>query len=430
MGKISSLSKNSTITIFLRVLGAALVLSLQVLLARMLGVKEYGIYSYVISWISIISLIGTLGFDTTLARFVPVYIQQKQWSLFQGIVSYSFKLTLVYSVLVILFIAAVLLPSSGLSASNTTLLFALPLIALIVLTSVRIALLRSMKRYVAALFPETILKPLLFISLVVIYYIYGVSLSSKEAVILHILVAFVSFIVASIYLKKIVHNKIRYEEPVYKKKSWLLTSLPALIISGSVYIISQADIIMLGFLMDYSDSGIYASSARLAELSIFFMAAVNFVIAPMISESYHKGDIDDLKILVLKGTRISFIFSFLVSLFFLSYGKIFLNLFGEEFIFGYKALLILIFGHLVNAASGPVGLLLTLTGNQISAAKIMSVCVVINLLLNFLFIPEFGLVGAALSTMIATVFWNIVMLIKVYRVLGFSSFILGIRRFG
>ena len=91
--------------------------------------------------------------------------------------------------------------------------------------------------------------------------------------------------------------------------------------------------------------------------------------------------------------------SFLViSLFLLGFTQPILNLFGSDFIAARWVLLTLIVGKLINAFTGPVGYLLDLTGYQNQSALIRSCSTLVNVILNFIAIPLFGMLGAAIAT--------------------------------
>jgi len=92
-----------------------------------------------------------------------------------------------------------------------------------------------------------------------------------------------------------------------------------------------------------------------------------------------------------------------------------LSLFGADFVAGYPALIILTAGMIVNAAAGPVGLLLNMTGHQRLCAKIFGTSALINVVLNALLIPQLGIVGAALATAATMILWNLWLLIMVAR---------------
>ena len=92
------------------------------------------------------------------------------------------------------------------------------------------------------------------------------------------------------------------------------------------------------------------------------------------------------------------------------FGYVVLGIFVSDFTAGYVALLVLLAGQLINAVSGPVGYVMTMTGHQHRAARIIGVCAFVNIVLNAMLIPLFGMSGAASATAITTAMWNLMML--------------------
>jgi O-antigen/teichoic acid export membrane protein len=91
------------------------------------------------------------------------------------------------------------------------------------------------------------------------------------------------------------------------------------------------------------------------------------------------------------------------------WGQTILGWFGPEFTDAKNAFDILVVGQLVNALAGPVGYLLTMTGHQTQAARILGACAAANLVLNALLIPSFGGTGAAVATSVSMIAWNVSM---------------------
>ena len=75
----------------------------------------------------------------------------------------------------------------------------------------------------------------------------------------------------------------------------------------------------------------------------------------------------------------------------------FLLLFGKDFVQGGMALIILSLGQLINAATGPVGALLTMTGQERGAAVVLGAGATLNVLLSVILVPILGLLGAAIA---------------------------------
>jgi O-antigen/teichoic acid export membrane protein len=162
---------------------------------------------------------------------------------------------------------------------------------------------------------------------------------------------------------------------------------------------------------------------------VFAIGAVNAALAPMISALHASGKVKELQRVVTLAARGIAFFCVPAGLVLVFAGEPILGLFGAEFKAGYRALVILAGGQLVNALSGSVGLLTMMTGHQGRAVRVVAVCVLLNILLNAILIPRFGIAGAAAATAATTILSNLLLLVYVVRHLGINptAFTLGRR---
>jgi O-antigen/teichoic acid export membrane protein len=72
---------------------------------------------------------------------------------------------------------------------------------------------------------------------------------------------------------------------------------------------------------------------------------------------------------------------------------------------------------------GPVSYLTTLTGYQNLTARVFGVCALLNIMLNIVLIPHWGMVGAAITTTATTTVWNVWLYLLVKKHLGIRSFV-------
>jgi O-antigen/teichoic acid export membrane protein len=91
-----------------------------------------------------------------------------------------------------------------------------------------------------------------------------------------------------------------------------------------------------------------------------------------------------------------------------------LTVFGSGFSTGELVLAFFLLGQLLNAAVGPSGYLLLMTDHQYLVSLNQTTFGVLNLLLNYFFIIEFGMVGAAAATAAILGTLNIVRLFEVW----------------
>jgi O-antigen/teichoic acid export membrane protein len=87
------------------------------------------------------------------------------------------------------------------------------------------------------------------------------------------------------------------------------------------------------------------------------------------------------------------------------------------------ALIVLLLGQVINVISGPVGVILKMTHYQNALFLMILISIITNLVLNVIWIPKFGILGAASATAISIVIFNLLAIIFIRRKLNFYSFI-------
>ncbi len=130
---------------------------------------------------------------------------------------------------------------------------------------------------------------------------------------------------------------------------------------------------------------------------------------------------DRLQKVVTLATRMTFAANFFAGAFVVVFGGWVLGLFGQPFIVALPCLYIFIFGHVVSAMAGSVGLLLSMTGHHNEVALVTGISVVLNVALNLLLVPHYGIEGAAAATAISLVCWNIVLVFRARKLLGINT---------
>jgi O-antigen/teichoic acid export membrane protein len=104
-----------------------------------------------------------------------------------------------------------------------------------------------------------------------------------------------------------------------------------------------------------------------------------------------------------------------------------MRIFGPEFPEGASAFRVLLAGQFLAAATGLAGASLYMTGHHKAAAANMVCFAGLNVLLNGLLIPHFGMMGAAAATATAIIGMKLTNVILAYRRLGIVSFPLDLR---
>lgn len=421
--------KGASGTFALKVAGTGLSFVISVLLARLLGARGYGTYTYALAWIGLLSVPAIMGLDKLLIREVAAYQVRSARGLTRGLLRRSNQAVLLISLLIALGAAIVSWFLIDLT-NNFQLLLAfwisLLLLPLTALTRIRQAAMQGLRYVVSAQVPEMLLRPVLFIALIGgAYLLIGSRLNAPWIMALQAAAAGVAFLVGAVLLGRALPATVKTAPPDYKTKYWFYSALPLLLVGGMQVINAQTDMVMLGSIKGVEAAGVYRVATRGADLIAFVLVSVNTALAPTIATLYTAGEMQRLQRIVTRSTRVVFLLSLPLALGLIAFGNWFLLIFGQGFLQGDIALTVLSVGQLFNASMGSVGILLIMTGYERDAAMGVGVSALLNVALNALLIPPLGLEGAAVATATSIIVWNLLLAIWVYRRLGIHTTALG-----
>ncbi len=394
-----------------RILGTALGFLGHVVLARFLGVEEYGTYTLVFSWLMVISLFSRLGFDNMVIRFITKYEVNKEFGKLKGLLKYSKKVILQINIVIaILLSAGIYLFGEHYSQSlkNTFILgfiFCLPMISIAYLKQSNLS---GLKLVGISNIPVLIIRHLVLMLMVVISYFSIGKINAPIVMVLNAIAFFVAVVSASHWIRKnlpYVNNSI---EPEVKKKYWIQESLPFLVYSGANNISTRIDILLLGFFASFEEIGVYSAVTRLTPLLSFVLGVIATTVKPYISDFFTKNNLDRLRTVVFYSVFSSTISSCFIFIFFMFFGKSLLTFFGEEYVSGYNYLILIIIGHMVGVLTGLSGPLLAMTNHQRLLSKIEIFFLILNILLSIIVATKFGIIGIIISGTFTYILKNIV----------------------
>jgi len=422
---LATLARGAGIAFVIQAGGTGLKYLTQVLLARWMGASEYGVYAYAFTWANLLSVFATLGFTTGVLRFVPEYLAKKDWPHLHGFIRRVRQLVFLAGIVLAAVGGLVLLHLRSPRMDVSALLLGVGLVPLLALMSVQMEMVRGTRRIALAYTPPMLLQPALALGTAFFVLKALGALTGVATIGAFMLAILVVLGVQNWGLIRAVPREVALSPPRYETWEWLRVSFPLLLVAGSFIVLNQADILMIGIFIGAREAGIYAAATKTAALVSFVLVAVNAIVAPMIAEFHAKGNRVKLQEMVSAATRWIFWPSFGVTLGLVLFGGAVLGFFGPAFSEGYWALALLALGQLVNASVGPVGYLMSLTGHQNLSAWVYGLSALVNVGLNALLIPVWGLVGAALATMITMILWNVWLYTLVRTLLGirFGAFV-------
>ncbi|UFS69344.1 flippase [Geomonas sp. RF6] len=168
-------------------------------------------------------------------------------------------------------------------------------------------------------------------------------------------------------------------------------------------LVNRADVLLVGYFLSASQVGVYSSAASISALLLIIPSAIQKVSYPASSAYWAGNDQESLQSMVDKVMKYSACVLFPVGLGTLFFGREIIALvFGRAYLDGYLPLCILLVPRVLGGSTlVPVGSLFSGIGRPEVSLKIDSSICVLNLLLNVLLIPRFGIAGAAAALALA-----------------------------
>jgi len=186
-------------------------------------------------------------------------------------------------------------------------------------------------------------------------------------------------------------------------------------IMGFLY--GQTDKVILGFYLNARSVGIYAVAASIVAFIPIALQSVNQIFSPTIADLHARGEMELLNRLFQTLTKWVTALTLPLAAVVIVFSPILMRIFGRDFESGWVILVIGAFGQLVNCATGSVGYLLLMSGNEKRLVRIQLVMAVVTVAGCLLLVPRFGVVGAALAAATANMASNAWTLWEVKRVL-------------
>ncbi|RWO06502.1 MAG: lipopolysaccharide biosynthesis protein [Mesorhizobium sp.] len=412
-------SRMSLIAFSIRIVSAVIAFVSQVLMARWMGSFEYGIF--VLVWVTmvIVGNLACLGFHTSIIRFIPEYRERNMLAELRGIVLTSRLFVMVASTAI-----------AGLGALGVWLLspfienyyvvpFILGLICMpmIAMSDLLQGLARANSWALFALAPTYLVRPVLILALMVLMLLVGFAPDARTAIFASIAATYATTLGQLIGITARIGKKIPAGPRKLHFAQWFLVSLPIFLVEGFFFLLTNADVLMVGAYMNPNDVAVYFATVKTLALVHFVYFAVKAGVAQRYAQFTH-GEPEKLAAFARETVSWTFWPSLLMALLVLVLGEPMLSLFGPEFVAGYPLLFLLVFGVVARAAVGPCESLLTMSGNQNICAAVYAMTLTLNIGLNLVLIPLFGLWGAAMATAFAMIFEAGALSFTVWRRLG------------
>lgn len=391
------------------------------LLGRWLGRTAVGVYGQAFAFFSLLGLVSLSGFRAGLTRFVAVNRADGDLGALRGTIRVGIGLSSLSAVVcgVLLYALAPWLATvfddARLEEPLRFIAAALPASAF---TDAALSATQGFKtmRYFAGigLLIEPGIRVVLTASLV------GLGQGLRGAMIALLVSNAVAAVLAGLALRKLVGR--RTEKPRYNIRELFSFSTVSWMASLAATGLIWADTLILGIYRPSSDVGVYQVATRLVLLATLAMSPINSAFAPRIADLYRREQFESLRRCYTAATGWIFRISLPAFVVLVVFPQEMLRLFGRGFEVGAAVTVVLAVGKLTDAATGPCGLMLNMSG-RVALNMADNVAVLVsNILLNMYLIPRHGTIGAAVAWTVSLVLVNVLRVRQVRNAMGMFPF--------
>lgn len=401
MAYVQKAVRGASVVFLMTLLAGVISYGTRIILARHLGPEDYGLFTSVFTFVALFLFFRDLGLGQALVKYIATYkIAEKYHELKTAIVS----------------VLAIQLASSGfvsilfIALSNFLAVYYFKdprakLILMILMGYVFTSVLFTLAKQILNGLQENVLysvmeplKNLIILLLTILFFSWGFGISA--AALPYLLVCPLIFLLfAPIILQKF--SFFQYKIVSFKENSKALVQfgLPVLATDVGGRIIGYIDTLMLTYMRTLTEVGVYNVVLPTAVFFILVSRAISSVIFPMTSELVFRKDYSRLRTGIGLLHRYTFIIAIPLVFTLFAFSSLFIELFfGKEYLAGALAFQILLVGVILFMVAGINNTIIAGMGEPQAVTKIIFAAAILNVVVNLVIIPTFGITGAAFAT--------------------------------
>lgn len=368
--------------------------------ARFLGVNEYGVFSYVLTFAGFFTVFSDIGLNAILTREIAKQKDEEEENQFFSTIFVLKIILLIITSLILIFIAP---HFSKIEKAKTI----IPLMALLTLID-------GIRDFSASYFRGK--EKMEFDALLITssnltitltgFLVLTIKPEAKTLALIYTLSSAVGMFLGLYLLKnkfKKIFNFLNKNLIPFILKS----AFPIALISVIGVLMTQIDVIMLGFFKTEKEVGIYSAAQKIIILIYTLPTIIASVFFPLFSRLAQENNKELIKNVLEKALHLSLIFGLPIIL-----GGIILSdqiikfIYGKEFLessLPFKILILTILPIFLGSISGNI---ILAYNKQQKIAKNTFIGSILNVILNILLIPLLNILGASIATLISQTIYN------------------------
>lgn len=413
---IASTAKGGGILTFGKVFAYGNRFILAFLLARLLGAEEFGLYSLALTISAIVSTVSLFGLDDAIMRFVAIYHAQKDEAKLWGALQFCLALTLILSIVLsaaLYFladsIAITIFDAPDLGRLIQLVSFIIPFLSM---SEMLMFASQGFKKMHYTVIAEQLVQ--LPLRVVIVVLLINLGLDASLALIIFGVADFAASVLLVYFINKEFSLKRPLQAARWEVREIIAFAVPFWISDLLNTMRTHVQTIFLGSLSTIISVGIFTIVDRVNLVSKMAYSSITTSSRPVMAQLQAKEDWHQVGYLYTVSSRWGLTLSLPVFLVLVLFPGELLSLFGESFQQGAAALQVLAFAELVNTGTGLGGVIIDMTGqNRIKLFNSIAQ-VILSVASNVILIREYGLMGAAIASLLTVGIINILRMVEVF----------------
>lgn len=415
----STHNNDKIIALFIRGAGIPLAFFLSIFLTRVLDIEVYGSYLSITQLLFFIVNLSLFGIGPIVIKKVSVLYNENEIKKINTFLLEILSLTIVFfliiSVLLILFKnQIVLIYDLKVEKLELFLLYFIAGSLLQLVIWVLNFFFISFKKIWESNLNERFLLNGTFFLLTIIFSVYNLNI--EIIALCFFLSRLISLtICTSLIIKEILPFKF-HKVKIKSIRNLIFNSWPVWLSNSTIQLYNVIPLQLIVLLENTKSAALFGVAFSLSTITSFLIKLSYTFVGSDIARAHNKFDSDRIMEINLKYSFGLGLVSFFFFIIFVIFGKIFLNIWGHEYVSAYQVLIILSFGQVVNSFGGVSEMILNICGLQKLALKISLKSLALSLVSCIILTYFYGYFGTAIGYFITLVSYNYLKLKSVKKI--------------
>lgn len=418
MNNLIKIAKESGINFSGSIIGIVLNYILLIILTRFLVPEEFGTFVLAQSIINFSLIFVFLGLHKALDRFIPFYNSENKIGKIKTLIYAILKVTLFMSLItgIIIYLCSNIIADSifrniKLSIALKIMVISIPLLTF---SQIVVFIFIGFKELRYQVYIQQVTRNILKIVLGLFIFLMGFELIGW--IWMYICSLFGTSILAFYFFKKnILSTFLKVEKIPISFKEIISYSWPLSINSILLLFLGEINFLFLGYFKSVTEVGVFRIYIYMVIILAYVPNSFAKIYKPVISESIAKNNLKEVVYTYKWVSKWIFLINWLGLLILFLFGPDIIRiLFTKNYAIAPTALFILAAGRFLNSSFGPEGMTLEAFGKTKLSMLNSIIRLFTNLILAFLLIPKYGVIGASVATASAITLGGLAGLIEIY----------------